>query len=203
MAQTDTIRARILSVAESEFRTVGYSHTTMDHLAETLGMSKKTLYEYFRSKEELADEMIANIGASIKEIHEEVMASDLNTVDKLHAIGQRMQACLLTLASVKLMSDLRRNTPQLWQKIKEVRNERIRTLWTSLLAEGMEKGLFRKEVNPELFITVQMAATEKLLDESFLTNNETSVTTARAGLKDLLLNGILTDKGREIESNYH
>ena len=174
----------------------------MDHLAESLGISKKTLYEHFRSKEQLAEAMLKEISDAIARIHHEVMGSDLNTVEKLHRIGQEMQKCLLTLASVKLLSDLRRNAPHLWQKIKEVRNKKIRSLWENLFTEGIRKGYFRKELNTELFITIHMASVEKLLDTEFMLANEQSFSQSRSDLLDIFLNGILTEKGRKIELHY-
>lgn len=202
MATALSIRSRILSVAEEEFRTQGYSKTTMDHLAELLGMSKKTLYEHFRSKEQLAEAMIKELSDAIAKIQIEVLDSDANTIEKLYRIGAEMQKCLLTLTSVKLLTDLRRNAPELWQKIKEVRNKKIRTLWNNLMTEGKHKGYFRKELNTEVFITIHMASVEKLLDTEFMLTNELTFAQSRADLLDIFLHGILTEKGRIAESKF-
>jgi AcrR family transcriptional regulator len=203
MAKQDPIRTRILAVAEEQFRTQGYSQTTMDHLAEILGMSKKTLYEHFRSKEQIAEAMIKDISAAIGKIHTEVMKSNANTVEKIYLIGKGMQKCLLTIGSVKLLGDLKRNAPELWQKIKEVKNQKIRTLWGNLLEEGMRKGYFRKEINAELFMTIHMASIERLIEGDFMLANEQSFGKLRIDLLDIFLNGILTGKGRDAESKYH
>ncbi len=47
------IKDRILSRAEEMFLKFGYSKVTMDEIAANIGMSKKTLYKFFPSKEEL------------------------------------------------------------------------------------------------------------------------------------------------------
>ncbi|MFI5263297.1 MAG: TetR/AcrR family transcriptional regulator, partial [Candidatus Kapaibacterium sp.] len=179
------------------------SQTTMDQLAESLGMSKKTLYLHFRSKEQLAEAMLKEISDAIGKIHEKVMGSELNTVEKLYRIGKEMQQCLLTIGSVKLLGDLQRNAPHLWQKIKEVRNKKIRSLWENLLAEGMRKGYFRKEINTEIFVTIHMASVERLLDTEFMLSNELSFSQSKSDLLDIFLNGILTEKGRKTESKNH
>jgi AcrR family transcriptional regulator len=41
----------ILEVAERIFFQYGYSNTSMEEIANECGMSKKTLYKYFKSKE--------------------------------------------------------------------------------------------------------------------------------------------------------
>jgi AcrR family transcriptional regulator len=202
MSKHSATKSRILAAAEEQFRTQGYSQTTMDELAESLGMSKKTLYEHFRSKEQLAEAMLKDISDSIGKIHDTVMGSDANTVEKLHLIGQEMQKCLLTVASVKLLADLRRNAPHLWLKIKEVKNKKIQSLWRNLLGEGMQKGYFRKELNTEIFIAIHMASVERLLDTEFMLTSDQSFSQSRAEVLDIFLNGILTEKGRKAESKY-
>lgn len=49
----ETIRKRILETAKEFFLEFGYKKVTMDEIADSLGMSKKTLYQYFPSKYEL------------------------------------------------------------------------------------------------------------------------------------------------------
>ena len=53
MAEDNPIRAQILTKAREEFFTHGFSKVTTDELAVALGISKKTLYQHFSSKEEL------------------------------------------------------------------------------------------------------------------------------------------------------
>lgn len=52
-ARTDMRRRAILDVAGEAFRQDGYAATSMSSIAARLGGSKGTLYNYFRSKEEL------------------------------------------------------------------------------------------------------------------------------------------------------
>src|SRR5204862_1288452 len=47
------VRTEILTTAAELFRARGYRATTLDELARRLGMSKATVYGYFRSKEDL------------------------------------------------------------------------------------------------------------------------------------------------------
>ena len=49
----EVLRAGILTAAADLFRARGYRATTLDEIAGKIGVSKPTLYGYFRSKEEL------------------------------------------------------------------------------------------------------------------------------------------------------
>lgn len=49
----EQVRDKILSASNELFRMYGIRSTSMDDIAHKMGMSKKTLYQYFTSKEEL------------------------------------------------------------------------------------------------------------------------------------------------------
>ena len=50
---TDRKRAAILEAAVAEFRHAGYAATSMDRVAASAGVSKRTVYNHFPSKEAL------------------------------------------------------------------------------------------------------------------------------------------------------
>ncbi|HYB76507.1 MAG TPA: helix-turn-helix domain-containing protein, partial [Nitrososphaerales archaeon] len=50
-------KARILKAAANVFAERGYHQATMDDVARSIGVSKGAIYLYFRSKEELFDEL--------------------------------------------------------------------------------------------------------------------------------------------------
>ena len=63
------LKDRILTRAEEMFLKSGYSKVTMDEIASNLGMSKKTLYKYFSSKEELVKEIISKMRSIATDYH--------------------------------------------------------------------------------------------------------------------------------------
>ena len=51
-------REMILEAAEKRFRRFGYSKTTMEEIAGDAGISKGTIYIYFKNKEEIFTELL-------------------------------------------------------------------------------------------------------------------------------------------------
>ena len=50
MIKEETIETQIIANAAEHFLTKGFKSVTMDDLASSLGMSKKTIYTYFKTK---------------------------------------------------------------------------------------------------------------------------------------------------------
>ena len=73
------MKERILDTAKEKFINVGYVTFNMDDLCRDLGISKKTLYEYYPSKKDLFKQCAIKFYAEIKsETHEvlELMIKD-------------------------------------------------------------------------------------------------------------------------------
>ncbi len=62
---TDLKRNAIVQAAIREFRTSGFDITSMDKIAATAGVSKRTVYNHFPSKEELFAEILNKLWVSI------------------------------------------------------------------------------------------------------------------------------------------
>ncbi|KAF1030945.1 MAG: HTH-type transcriptional regulator RutR [Pseudomonas sp.] len=61
---TDRKREAIVSAAIAEFRDNGFEVTSMDKIAATAGVSKRTVYNHFPSKEELFSEILHQMWAN-------------------------------------------------------------------------------------------------------------------------------------------
>ncbi len=64
---TDRKRAAILAAAVAEFREAGYEATSMDRIAASAGVSKRTVYNHFASKEELFARILEQLWAHATE----------------------------------------------------------------------------------------------------------------------------------------
>ncbi|WMJ68954.1 TetR/AcrR family transcriptional regulator [Stenotrophomonas sp. 24(2023)] len=88
---TDRKREAIVRAAVEEFRTAGYEATSMDRIAAVAGVSKRTVYNHFPSKEEL-----------FALILEELWESSAASVELPYRTDQPLQPQLLQLLRQKL-----------------------------------------------------------------------------------------------------
>ena len=135
------MRQRIMDGAMAEMHERGIKFT-MDDLARRLGMSKRTLYENFSSKEELVGSLLTAAIAELKTKREAIARDE--TLDIREKFRQMMtvRPALWNERTENLMLDIKKSMPDQCKKLESTMDE----LWQvieDLLHEGARTGYFR------------------------------------------------------------
>ncbi|WP_260962377.1 TetR/AcrR family transcriptional regulator [Pseudomonas citri] len=85
---TERKREAILQAAIAEFRSSGFEITSMDKIAATAGVSKRTVYNHFPSKEELFAEILNRLWNSITAEQDKAYSSQTPLREQLQALLQ-------------------------------------------------------------------------------------------------------------------
>ena len=106
------LKERILTITTQQTMQVGVSSTTMDNIARSCGISKRTLYELFPDKLTLLTEaMRFSIGKQREKLNELIEKSD-NTLNALLSIYSHIRDQVSHTAQV-MIDDIRRLYPSL------------------------------------------------------------------------------------------
>lgn len=156
----------ILKAAAKCFAENGFSETTMDQISKEAGVSKGSLYWYFRSKEELfiklKEKKVAEVLQTLTELFTPVESFELKL-----AKASRLYFSSLTPRQRKAA----RLNMQFWvasSKISELNkmlNEqynKLRAFLKLTIEEAIEKGELRKEIDSELLATILLATLDGL-----------------------------------------
>jgi AcrR family transcriptional regulator len=195
-------RTRILEVARTLLLAYGYNALTMDDLARELGMSKKTLYVHFPSKDALAEAPLAGLAKSIRTQLEAVLSHPkLTFAQKLCGVID-VVGSVLGKVSPATLRDLQRYAPHLYQKIEEVRQKNIPFVIGRLIRTGIAEGMVRPEVDPAFAAEFWLQAIRGLVQPDILDRTQlTPRQTLEKGIH-LFFNGLLTPAGRK-DYEYH
>jgi len=158
----DDGRARILATAERLFVDHGFSRVTMDEIASLLGMSKKTLYRHFASKEELCGAVLDATFAAIDAALAAIVGDKESTFEARLSRYMAVIAAGFEKARGPLLRDLMREAPVLYQRVVEERRSVVNRRTRALFAEGIRSGALRKDV-PEAFIVAMIMNTSEHL----------------------------------------
>ncbi|MFN3264186.1 MAG: TetR/AcrR family transcriptional regulator, partial [Aquificaceae bacterium] len=71
-------RERIIQSAKELFSQKGYNHTTVEDIVKHAGLSKGAFYFYFKSKDQLMEELINSMANRTKEIMKRWLEKDVS-----------------------------------------------------------------------------------------------------------------------------
>jgi AcrR family transcriptional regulator len=194
-ADAATPARRILGVVRERLFTYGYNALTMDVLAHELGMSKKTLYVHFPSKDAIIGAIIDEIGATIR-TRMDVVLSDpkLTFTQKLCGLNE-VVGSNLAKASPGMLHDLQRFAPALYQKIDDVRQRNVPHVFGRLIRAGIAEGMVRPEIDPGFAVEFWLQAMRGLTHPTALDRTQLSPSQTLEKAIKLFFGGLLTAAG--------
>jgi AcrR family transcriptional regulator len=142
---TITSKERIIQAAQKEFMQFGYTKVTVDEVAKVAGVSKKTIYQYFNSKEDIFWEVMKCRKSEKMDMFQDIYDLDIDFLEKMRLIGYR-NAKDLTNAPITFLKDLKRNAPELSIKIEELRRDSIVKVFEDFYTRGLKENYFRKDI---------------------------------------------------------
>jgi AcrR family transcriptional regulator len=187
------MKNRIIQAATKEIAHRGLKFSIRD-LANELGISTKTLYQHFASKEQIVASIVEQAIGQMKEREQQVMKTALPLKEKLYeALVILPQG--FAFSDIRIMKELQNAYPDQWTIMDEYLNkgwDNIRLM----LQEGMDSGDLRV-FDIETFIRLYVGAIYQLMDQSAADHRELALEEALARLVDLLLRGILATTSEE------
>jgi len=187
------LRQRIMDGAISELNERGLKFT-MDDLARRLGMSKRTLYDNFSSKEDLIGSLLAQAVAEVKE-KREVIAKN-NTLDICEKFKQVMtvRTSIWNEKTDHALIDIKKSMPEQWRKIEDVKDELWGTI-ENIIREGVRTGCFRPVFIPAVR-AVFSGAFNEFSNYQFLLKNKVTMKEMVDYTLDILMYGLVVQENR-------
>ena len=190
---------KILEYAEEKFFADGFYKTTMDEVASNMRVSKKTIYKHFPSKDDLLKSLVSLFTSRVRKEIETIVEGDLHAVEKIVAVTYVMRKIGVKLSD-KLMNDIRIHHPSMWKAIEDFRAQMISKNISKIFAQGVSEG-YIIDVPPVIAINVFLSSVRAIINPDFIMNNSFSAKEAIEHTFRILINGLLTDKGREAYNN--
>ena len=185
--QRQSLKARILDHAETRLLEQGFRGMRVDELARDVGISKRTLYEQFRTKEEMAQEALMRLSQKLHEAIDEILAEDRGEAERLRGIVFRI-CQTTTRARPAFFRDLE-TTPALTQLVDECRAKCFAKI-EDLVRAGVANGAFRSEVDPRLVRRTLLAVVDTVIRPEILAEDRLSLEQAFGGIFNLILLGM-------------
>jgi AcrR family transcriptional regulator len=195
------IRERIRVKAEELFMQYGIRSVSMDDIATQLGMSKKTLYQYFSDKDELVDEVLNN---EINEMQDNCVDCSKHAADAVHEIFLTIDHVEEQLRHMNpmVLYDLEKFHFKTYQKFQQHKQKFLYDIIRKNIEWGIRDELFR----PELQVDVM---SKFRLESIMIPFNIIAFPPAKYNLADVtreilehFVHGLATPKGYKLIQKY-
>lgn len=147
----------------------------MDELAAEAGISKRTLYRYFRSKDELIEATLDKFMLEVTENFEHFLSTHPEQDEFESYLPEILYHVGYTIGNPLILEDLRQYYPHYWQKIDDFRVEKAKLVIKAIIdaGKGNTKGLDARIVTNAVLASVQSVVNPKFIISNGLTLEET------------------------------
>jgi len=148
MTETDT-KERIKFAAHDLVMQYSIRSISMDDIAASMGMSKKTIYQYYKDKDELIEAVVEGVLVNTELTCNEDRAKADNAVHEIF-LAMDMIAQLFRTMNPSILFDIQKYHPNAFQKFLKHKNEYIYNMMRHNLERGIEETLYRPEINIDI-----------------------------------------------------
>ncbi len=195
------VLTKILSAAAELFRQYGFKTITMDDIARRAGISKKTLYQHFANKNEVIHEslswymehMVSNCTAIVSNAENAVaeMIRLIELFDQNHKHTNPL-----------VFLELQRYYPEAYELFRVRILEKNVEILRENIIRGMEDGLYRTGLNPDLMARFHIEASLLAFQPTLLVNDHHDLRYVNRELCEHFMYGIMTHKGEKLYQKY-
>ncbi len=195
------MRSQILECAKQRFFKRGINPVTLDDIAKHLRISKKTLYVYFKNKDELVNSLLVSHLEIQRVVAERIHKQAKDVIEELLHIMLHSSE-IFNEINPGLFDDLRAYYPKAWKYLEEFKQEYILERLIQLFEKGQKQGLIRKNVNLKLVAYMRLQQIDLLMRADFLREINTTVFDTHKEITEFFICGIATDKGIALMNKY-
>lgn len=142
-------KERILIKAEELFMRFGIRSVSMDDIANNLGMSKKTLYQYYADKDELVD---AVVDGHISLVQADCMGCRQDAEDAIHEIFISVERIMEEFNNMNpmVLFDLEKFHFNSFRRFKDHKDKFMAQIVRNNIEWGIKDELYRPDVNVDV-----------------------------------------------------
>lgn len=188
------MKEKILEKSNELFLNLGFKSVTMDEIASALGVSKKTIYKYFKNKTELiaavTNFMFDRISCGISDICE----LKKNPIDEVFDIKKFIMSNLKDEKSSP-QYQLQKYYPKIYDSLKKKQFEVMQVCVIENLSKGIAQGLYRKNIDLQFISRIYFSGMLTIKDKELFPLNNYSMNSLMNYYLEYHLRGICTEKG--------
>ncbi|HEY8931189.1 MAG TPA: TetR/AcrR family transcriptional regulator [Mucilaginibacter sp.] len=192
---------RIIQGGEDLFLQAGIKSVTMDDIARHLGMSKKTIYQFFRDKNEL---VIALVKKKLKEDEDQIAAIISQSGNVIEEMINMMKCSedIFSRINPIVIHDMQKYHPEAWTEFQKFKAEVLISTMEELLGKGIKQGYIRPDIDVRIIARMRVTQVEMGFNTTIFPVAEFNPWKVQVQFLEHFNYGICTLKGYKLLNQY-
>ena len=178
------------------YKRYGIKSITMDDAARHLGISKKTLYQFFTDKTEMVKETIVEELQSRQKSFAKSLTGNFNAIEEL-MIYYKIQIKMIIEYKPNFVYDLKKYYPEIYNNYVSIQREKIIDSVKTNLQKGIEEGFFRPELDVSIISRLTLMRIEGMIHSGIFNTSEIMSPKVFTEIFYYHVYGIVTEKGSD------
>jgi AcrR family transcriptional regulator len=188
------MKKKIILKALNLFLSLGFKSVTMDDLAQSMSISKKTIYQFFKNKNQLISSCTESIQKQLVETFKEIRKNADNPIVELFEIKKEAMKILGNTETAPQFQ-LQKFYPEIYEEIKDREFNLFKDNFQESLKRGIKSEYFRKEINIDFVTRIYLNGMRGVRDINLFPLNEFKVDEVIEDFIEYHLRAISTKKG--------
>jgi AcrR family transcriptional regulator len=192
---------RIIQGGEDLFLTAGIKSVTMDDIAKHLGMSKKTIYQFFKDKNELVIALVKKKLQDDKDQMCSIIDKSGNVIEEMINMMKCSEEIFSRINPI-VIHDLQKYHPDAWRQFQDFKADVLIHTLEELLTKGVKQGYIRPELDVKIIARMRVAQVEMGFNATLFPVAEFSTWKVQYQFLEHFNYGICTLKGYKLLNQY-
>ena len=195
------IQDRIRHKADELFRRYGIRSVTMDEIAAQLGMSKKTIYQYYTDKDQLVDAVAVDEIQFSQECCMRDTAASENAIDEIFKVMEFVEEMFRNM-NPSMLHDLEKYHPGGYRKFLEHKNKFLYEMVKKNIERGIKEELYRPEIDIEIMARYRLESMMLAFNSDLFPTSKFNFVKLQQEILEHFLYGLATLKGYKLILKY-
>ncbi|CAA9341084.1 MAG: Transcriptional regulator, AcrR family [uncultured Cytophagales bacterium] len=179
----------------------GCKSVTMDDIARHLAVSKKTLYQFYKDKDEIITTFARSEFECEKDCMKEIAGEAENAVDEVMRISRHIRQTFSKM-NPALLYEMQKYHSEAWQVYADYRQSTVSDHIRGNLQRGIREGLYRDSIDVEILTRLRLEMIQLAFDARLFPPAQFSLVDLQIQIMDLFIRGVATREGLEVLDQY-
>jgi len=195
------IQERIRQKADELFRRYGIRSVTMDEIATQLGMSKKTIYQYYTDKDQLVDAVAVDEIQFSQESCIKDAAVSSNAIEEIFRVMEFVEVMFRNM-NPSMLYDLEKYHPGGYRKFLDHKNKFLYDMVRKNIERGIKEELYRPEIDIEIMSRYRLESMMLVFNTALFPSSKFNLVKLHKEILEHFLYGLATLKGYKLILKY-